>query len=100
MPVAAIEIPMTDSQLKTVAGASGRVPGELCERIECSKGECGRFWLKSHVIEYQPCSHCGKPMHEGTLGFLYCDPCDNREWLPPYAEWTGTYMGLIYAAER
>ena len=27
------------------------------------------------TICYWPCPKCGKPMHKGTLGRVYCDPC-------------------------
>ena len=46
------------------------------------------------VFHYR-CPHCGKLLHEGMLGRLYCDPCDEG-WFPVNAsayKYFGMYPG-------
>ena len=35
-------------------------------------------WIKNNgEIVHYTCPRCGRILHEGTLDFLYCDPCDD-----------------------
>ena len=35
-------------------------------------------WKKNNgEIVHYTCPRCGRILHEGTLDFLYCDPCDD-----------------------
>lgn len=46
-------------------------------------------WYYTERIYFYPCT-CGRPMHKGTMGFWYCDPCDRFEMFPGLYYYTGT----------
>ena len=35
-------------------------------------------WIKNtgEIVHYT-CPRCGRILHEGTMGYLFCDPCDD-----------------------
>ena len=39
-------------------------------RVTHRKSEFGEIY-------HYTCPKCGRILHEGTMGFLYCDPCDD-----------------------
>ena len=60
-------------------------------------GSIGFMWDED-TIEYRPCPKCGKPMHEGTMSWYYCDPCNYKAGSPAKATWTGSIEELGAAA--
>lgn len=46
---------------------------------QISKWHWGRVthWIKDGEIWHYTCPRCGRILHQGTLGLLYCDPCDD-----------------------
>ena len=42
-----------------------------------SQGRVTHWKTGSGQIFHYTCPRCGRILHEGTLGFFYCDPCDD-----------------------
>ena len=42
-----------------------------------SQGRVTHWKTESGEIYHFTCPRCGRILHEGTLNFLYCDPCDD-----------------------
>ena len=55
--------------------------------IENNRGEVIGTHHEDGSITYYPCSHCRLPMHFGSAGLAYCNPCNNKEWYPEAEEW-------------
>lgn len=43
-----------------------------------SKGNTTHWQCANGDVYHYECPKCGRLLHQGTLGLLYCDPCD--EW--------------------
>ena len=86
---------LTDTELDQTAGGAlgGSVMpkvGDL-DSIFNSRGQKVGERLFD-TLYYQPCNNCGKPMHRGTMGFSYCDPCDTKNF--------GVYAYVWYKSEE
>ena len=49
-----------------------------------SKGNGTHFAMRNDPFKqcwHYVCPHCGRLLHKGFLGRLYCDPCD-ESWFP------------------
>ncbi len=64
--------------------------------ITNSKGQKVGEQLRTSIA-YYPCDRCGKPMHLGTLGWWYCDPCNMHAYGPTPQTWTRS-IGALKAA--
>ena len=42
-----------------------------------SHGRVTHWKTESGEIYHYTCPRCGRILHQGTLGLLYCDPCDD-----------------------
>ena len=86
---------LTDAELDQTAG--GTLGGSVMPKagdlgaVFNSRGQKVGEWLFD-TLYYQPCEHCGKPMHRGTMGFAYCDPCDSKNF--------GTYVHVWHKSEE
>ena len=83
---------MNDNELEKVTG--GDIPIDIaCETIvirQDSKGNPTHFQnarsgtpIEGAVWHYV-CPHCGRLLHQGALGRMYCDPCDEG-WFPNFS---------------
>ena len=87
---------LSDVNLNKAAGG-----GQLYGRyIYSNKGDKIGMFYSHKGLYYYPCPKCGKPMHEGTLGNMYCDPCDYWKMTVSLQRWNGTEGELIAAAEE
>lgn len=72
---------LTDAELDQAAG--GELGGSVMPTVKDNgavfnaRGQKVGEWSFGKLY-YQACGACGKPMHRGTLGFAYCDPCDSK----------------------
>ena len=65
---------LSDQEL---AQASG---GDADTASEWKKDSQGRVTHRKSglgTIYHYTCPRCGRILHEGTMGMLYCDPCDD-----------------------
>lgn len=77
--------PLEDQDLEQVSGGGiypiadkkGRRVGDHCIHHATFRYPAGYDY-----ISYYACSKCGRPMHQGTMGMWYCDPCDRWEFSP------------------
>ncbi len=87
---------MNDNELEKVTG--GELPFDTGADVICirrdSKGNPTHFQgtrsgipIEGNVWHYV-CPHCGRLLHEGFLGRMYCDPCD-ESWI------AGFTIGLV-----
>ena len=74
---------MDENELEKVTG--GELPIEFGEMIEIrrdSKGNATHFQETRYgvpvegAVWHYVCPHCGRLLHRGVLGRMYCDPCD------------------------
>ena len=73
--------PLEDEALEGVTGGEAIYDGQ--GRYIGDYTYCGDdMWDATKGVIYRACSKCGKPMHLGTMGVFYCDPCDRREFSP------------------
>ena len=86
---------MSDSKPMELCRAElGRVVGGVLPNgtscILNSRGQTVGYKDADGTIRYLPCKKCGKPLHEGTLSYWYCDPC-NDYWSDPGEKvWLGS----------
>ena len=79
---------MNDAELNDVAGGKF---DDYYITIYNSKGQAvGNIFTGDGILKYWPCIYCGKPMHQGKLGAMFCDPCDNWLWSYDEKEYSGT----------
>ncbi len=91
---------LNTKELDEVAGAMFRpVPDNrvVYTYFTNSRGQTvGRY--EDGVLHYRPCPKCGKPMHMGTFGLWYCDPCNERVGNPDSLIWGSTEEMLSNAS--
>ena len=73
---------LTDGQLDEVSGGYDPVFGG-CTPISNSRGIIGYVadWVvptNDYKVYYWPCPNCKKPMHRGSMNWVYCDPCNKK----------------------
>ena len=78
---------MNDNELEKVTG--GELPVDFNEVIVIrrdSKGNPTHFQETCYgapiegAVHHYVCPHCGRLLHQGALGRMYCDPCDESWW--------------------
>ena len=71
---------LSDQEL---AQASGGGFQGLDKSHEWKRDSQGRVThrISGGTIYHYTCPKCGRILHEGTMGVLYCDPCD--DWFMP-----------------
>lgn len=88
---------LTDEQLNKIAGGKDvaeRDPDDIFDRKGRWIGHYIPGWVDffeiptEGFVAFYPCK-CGRPMHQGKLGFWYCDPCDRFEVWPCRYLYTG-----------
>lgn len=80
--------PMSDKEMEKVVG--GEIRNQKGQVIGGTTWHwVGSMWNHYQVesYTYYPCPKCGKPMHEGTLGWYYCDPCDYKSMFAEEIVW-------------
>ena len=65
---------LSDQEL---AQASGGDSDTASEWKRDSQGRVTHRKTGLGTIYHYTCPRCGRILHEGTLGMLYCDPCDD-----------------------
>ena len=67
---------LSDQEL---AQASGGKYKEYVDDIwkRDSQGRVTHWKKDSGAIYHYTCPTCGRILHEGTMGYLFCDPCDD-----------------------
>ena len=77
-----------DSELSNVAGGKFN---DYWITIYNAKGQkVGNIFTGNGILKYLPCIRCGKPMHQGRLDAMYCDPCNTYLWSYDEKEYNGT----------
>ena len=91
--------PLKDEVLRQASGGSCRSASEDDKPIRWDAKGNPTHW-QEYVPEsdaYEPyhyrCPHCGRLLHEGALGRLYCDPCDEG-WFRINLPWGCRYEDL------
>lgn len=96
---------LSEEQLEQASGGYG---GDIGHQVAVD--ESIRWDSRGNATHWQPCfrgspyqnpyhyvcSHCGRLLHEGTFGRLYCDPCDEswfRITIPSSCKHEGFYPG-------
>ena len=91
---------LSEEQMKKIAGGDFFDKGIIHKELYDGRGR----WIGTDVfcsiwrIHYWPCPKCGKPMHAGTMNWIYCDPCNYKAWDSFVQIWQGTEEELIEAA--
>ena len=82
--LAAQGVELTDEDLVTAAGGKGREGLSVLQRYVYRTDSQGlpTHWsyYDSNVVYHYNCKRCGRILHEGTMGALYCDPCNTWFW--------------------
>ena len=69
---------LSDQELAQASGGGGDINGSAaCVWKRDSQGRVTHWKTDSGKIDHYTCPRCGRILHEGTLDFLYCDPCDD-----------------------
>ena len=91
------ELDQVDAGLGHLGGS--RLPTSLKHMGDVfnARGEKVGQWAFD-TLYYDKCPDCRKPMHQGTLGFMYCDPCGNRVLGYFMDTWEGTEKELKQAS--
>ena len=78
----AVNQELKDQQLEQAAGGShecGVYTTEVIERDNEGRPTHWRDMYRDNYVSdtyHYVCPRCGRILHSGTLGRLYCDPCD------------------------
>ncbi|WP_461879031.1 hypothetical protein [Fusicatenibacter sp.] len=97
------KVSIEDEDLEQVSGGSDvdSLKGYTVIRTD-SKGNATHWWSKYSINKeckdgfHFVCPHCGRLLHQGFLGRLYCDPCDEGWFvgsLPDGCRHGGIYPG-------
>ena len=75
--------PMNDDELEQVVGGE-TILDRKGRNIGYTRFVYADFWrtTKVYFFSFRACSKCHHPMHQGTMGMWYCDPCDRWELNP------------------
>lgn len=69
---------LSDQELEQAAGGQGDINGSAATEWQTDyKGRVTHWKKESGEIYHFTCPTCGRILHKGTLGYLYCDPCDD-----------------------
>lgn len=90
-----------DEELEQVTGGEMISPVEWNKVIRRDSKGNATHWKPNYGDEHKDgfhyvCPHCGRLLHEGALGRLYCDPCDEGWFyfsLPKSSLHDGIYPG-------
>ena len=73
---------LSDQELAQASGGGNRrIESKATEWKTDSQGRVTHWKTGSGQIFHYTCPRCGRILHEGTMGVLYCDPCD--DWFMP-----------------
>lgn len=68
---------LSDQELEQAAGGQADINGSSAtEWQKDSQGRVTHWHTDYGEIYHFTCPKCGRILHKGTLGYLYCDPCD------------------------
>ena len=67
---------LSDQELAQASGGGKAVKAYVWKRD--SQGRVTHWKKNNGEIVHYTCPRCGRILHLGTLGCLYCDPCDDR----------------------
>ena len=81
---------------------SGEIFDNKGRRVGYNMSYWGDFWKTVEIdhILYRPCSKCRGPMHSGTMGMWYCDPCDRWAIMPDEVFFDGSMGEFMSLANR
>ena len=75
---------LSDQELAQASGGNGGDQNGLATALEevvvmkrDSQGRATHWKNGNGEIWHYICPRCGRILHFGTLGYLYCDPCDD-----------------------
>ena len=69
---------LSDQELAQASGGGALgSAGAASEWKKDSQGRVTHWKTGSGQIFHYTCPRCGRILHEGTMGVLYCDPCDD-----------------------
>ncbi len=91
---------LSDEGLGNVNGGFGQIIDDLKVIRRDSKGNpthfkqicCGEYGDTERIFHYV-CPHCGGLLHQGFLGRMYCDPCDEGWFMGSLEAVNGFYPG-------
>ena len=66
---------LSDQELAQASG--GNAGGMATVWKKDSQGRVTHWKTGSGQIFHYTCPTCGRILHEGTMGYLFCDPCDD-----------------------
>lgn len=83
--------PLSDGNMEKVSGGRKTYNQKGQQIGDTTWHWVGSMWNHYQVesYTYYPCPKCGKPMHVGTLGWYYCDPCDYKSMFAEEIVWRG-----------
>ena len=69
---------LSDQELAQASGGGyGCIESTVSEWKKDSQGRVTHWKKGNGTIYHYTCPTCGRILHEGTMRFLYCDPCDD-----------------------
>ena len=69
---------LSDQELAQASGGGGDINGSAaCVWKRDSQGRVTHWKKDSGAIYHYTCPTCGRILHEGTMDYLFCDPCDD-----------------------
>ena len=69
---------LSDQELAQASGGGALgSAGAASEWKKDSQGRVTHWKTGSGQIFHYTCPRCGRILHEGTMGYLFCDPCDD-----------------------
>ena len=68
---------LSDQELAQASGGGFQGLDKSHEWKRDSQGRVTHRKSEFGEIYHYTCPKCGRILHEGTMGFLYCDPCDD-----------------------
>ena len=68
---------LSDQELAQASGGGFQGLDKSHEWKRDSQGRVTHWKKDSGEIYHYTCPRCGRILHEGTMGVLYCDPCDD-----------------------
>ena len=68
---------LSDQELAQASGGLDPYGGKDTTWKTDSRGRTTHWKKANGLIYHFTCPRCGRILHMGSLGFLYCDPCDD-----------------------
>lgn len=69
---------LSDQELAQASGGGATARANFAsEWKKDSQGRVTHWKTESGKIYHYTCPTCGRILHIGTMGYLYCDPCDD-----------------------